>query len=96
MTRLARLSSQMRRDYRLLYRAGLYAVRYSNPARTHLREILQDAFRKGEATNYDGKRVANTVEFLENAGRAPGVEHKILRNLLMLAYWRKKNTGQPR
>ncbi|KAM3074228.1 hypothetical protein ACMFMG_002950 [Clarireedia jacksonii] len=78
--------------YRNLYRALLHAVQYAKPARYQGRDILRNAFRKGDPATYDPKRVGNTVLFLNNAAKEKGLEHKLLKNLLRVHYER----NQPR
>ena len=74
--------------YRNLFRAGLRAVRYSRPARYEIRDILRDTFRSSPPQNFNLRRVHNTVKFLENAEKYHGFEHRILKNLLHLQYWK--------
>ena len=75
------------RSYRNLYRHGLRAVRYSSPARYTLRDYLQHAFRTGIAIDLNIQKVENTIQFLINAGRDNGLEHRILKNLLHVRWW---------
>jgi hypothetical protein len=74
-------------SYRNLYRAGLRAVQYSTPARYTLRDRIRRAYREGSAADYEPHRIANTLEFLEGARNSTGLEHHILRNLLMVWWW---------
>jgi hypothetical protein len=76
--------------YRDLYRAGLRTVRYSNPARFQLRDILRDAFRTSSPAEFIPHRIRNTILFLENASNYNGFEHRIVKNLLKLQYWKKR------
>ncbi|KAJ9602062.1 hypothetical protein H2200_013422 [Cladophialophora chaetospira] len=76
--------------YRHLYRAGIRAVRHARPARFELRDILRDAFRTSSSPNFNLRRVQNTIKFLENARNYQGFEHRILKNLLRLQYWKGK------
>ncbi|PQE17758.1 Mitochondrial carrier protein [Rutstroemia sp. NJR-2017a BVV2] len=68
--------------YRSLYRALLHAVQYAKPARYQGRDILRNAFRKGDPATYDQKRIENTIMFLNIAAKEKGLEHKLLKNLL--------------
>ncbi|KAF1919574.1 hypothetical protein BDU57DRAFT_546203 [Ampelomyces quisqualis] len=79
--------------YRHLYRQGLRAVQFSKPARYTLRDRLRLAFRKGCARDLEPQRVANTLEFLLYATKENGIEHKIVKNLL-LVWWSQKNGGR--
>ncbi|KIW67836.1 hypothetical protein PV04_07060 [Phialophora macrospora] len=74
--------------YRDLYRAGLRAVQFSTPARYELRDILRQTFRTSAPSNFNRRRIQNTIRFLENARKYDGFEHKILKNLLHLQYWK--------
>lgn len=73
--------------YRALYRALLHAVQFSKPARFVARDQLRLGFRDPGAT-YDYRSIARTVRFLEAAARTRGVEHKVLKNLLVMSYYR--------
>lgn len=75
--------------YRHLYRAALRAVCYSKPASFVVRDQLRRAFRTRDAI-FDGSAIRRTVWFLRNAGRERGLEHKIVRNILMTQFWRNK------
>lgn len=77
----------IRTAYRDLYKAGLRAVQYSSPARHTIRDRLRRAFRECPAEDFEPQRIANTLEFLEGARRSNGLEHQVLRNLLMVWYW---------
>lgn len=76
--------------YRHLYRAALLAVCHSKPASFQARDQLRRAFRKKGAT-FDGSAIRRTVWFLHNAARERGMEHQIVRNLLLTKYWRDDN-----
>lgn len=75
--------------YRHLFRAGLKAVCYSYPARTSLRDLLRRAFRDKNA-RLDERAVKRTIWFLTAAARELGIEHKIVKNILMVQYWKRK------
>ena len=76
--------------YRHLYRAALRTVRYAVPARYEARSVLRDAFRNDPPSAFSGRRIKNTLKFLETASTHNGYEHKILKNLLHLKYWRMR------
>ncbi|KAH6645791.1 hypothetical protein BKA67DRAFT_86092 [Truncatella angustata] len=73
--------------YRRLYRHGLRAVQFSKPARYVLRDRLRVAFREN-AAKLDETGVEKTVQFLEAAQMSRGLEHKVLKNLLFVAFHR--------
>ena len=75
------------RSYRQLYRHGLHAVQYAAPARYTLKILLENAYRTGNAADYDAQKINNTLTFLEGAAKEKGLEHKILKNLLHTWYW---------
>lgn len=81
--------------YRSLYRTALRAVHYAKPARFEIRDILREAFRTQSPAHFNLRRVNNTVKFLENARTYNGFEHKILKNLLHLQYWRTQRFERP-
>ena len=75
------------RSYRQLYRHGLYAVQYAAPARYTLKILLENAYRTGNAADYNAQKISNTLTFLEGAAKEKGLEHKMLKNLLYTWYW---------
>ena len=75
--------------YRQLYRAALKAVCYSKPASFVARDQLRRAFRNKSAT-FDGSAIRRTVWFLHNAANERGMEHQIVRNILLTQFWRSK------
>lgn len=79
--------------YRHLLRQGLRAIQFSKPARFTLRDRIRLAFRKGSASDFDAKRIKNTLEFLQNATKENGLEHKIVKNL-MFVWWGQKAGGK--
>ncbi|CAF9910976.1 MAG: hypothetical protein GOMPHAMPRED_007255 [Gomphillus americanus] len=83
-----------RSAYRHLYKSALRAVAYSVPARYIIKAELRKAFRTGggSAVDYDATRIANTVEFFNQASKANWIEHKILKNLIHVRYWERENT----
>jgi len=82
--------------YRHLYRALLHAVQYSAPARYVARNQLRDAFRRGQREQFNQQKISRTLEFLNAATRERGLEHRILKNLLHVAFWRAYNLERPR
>jgi hypothetical protein len=79
--------------YRALLRASLRAIHFSRPARHTLVSRLRLAFTKNPASAYNPQKVANTLEFLEYARTQTGLEHKILKNLL-LVWWNQDRGGK--
>lgn len=75
--------------YRHLYRAGLRAVRRSQPASTNLRGLLRRAFRAKDA-KLDERGVRRTVWFLNYASKELGIEHRVVKNMLMVEYWKMR------
>ncbi|KAI0013264.1 DUF1763-domain-containing protein [Xylariaceae sp. FL0662B] len=73
--------------YRHLYRGLLHAVQFSKPARYIAQEQLRTAFRE-QGAKLDLRSIARTLRFLEAAARSNGLEHGILKNLLITAYFR--------
>ena len=80
-------SQEIVRSYRILYRHALHAVQYAAPARHTLRVQLENAYRTGNAADFDAQKVNNTVTFLEGAAKEKGLEHKILKSLLHTWFW---------
>jgi hypothetical protein len=67
--------------YRHLYRAGLRAVSYTTPNRYVLRDRLRRAFRESPTSDFEPLRIANTVEFFNNAAKDRGLEHRLVKSL---------------
>ena len=73
--------------YRHLYRELLHAVRYATPARYTARDQLRRAFR--EPRKFDSHEVERMRWFLSAAAKEAGLEHRILKNLLSVAWYRE-------
>ncbi|KAJ2994250.1 hypothetical protein NUW58_g1603 [Xylaria curta] len=73
--------------YRHLYRGLLHAVQFSKPARFTARNQLRRAFRE-KGAKYDHRGIARTIRFLEAATRERGLEHRVLKTLLIIAWSR--------
>ncbi len=81
--------------YRHLLRAGLRAVQFSKPSRYVFRDRLHEAFCDRKATyeaNFDQERIRRTIWFLNAAAQEAGLEARILKNLLRVA-WERANVG---
>ena len=76
-------------SYRQLYRHGLQAVQYSSPARHTLKDRLRRAYRNGTAADFDAEKIENTIQFLSNAAKEKGMEHRIVKNLLHAWWWER-------
>jgi hypothetical protein len=81
--------------YRHVLRHGLRAIQFSKPARFTLRDRLRSAFTKGAASDFDQQKISNTLEFLQYATKQNGLEHKVLKNLL-LVWWHQDRGGRSR
>ncbi|KAJ5533638.1 hypothetical protein N7494_010190 [Penicillium frequentans] len=79
--------------YRSLYRQALKAIRYSTPARHVLRSTMRSAFRSNH-TELDPSKIANTLLFLERATDVRGLEHKIVKNLMLARYWEQPHIAR--
>ncbi|KAA8652243.1 uncharacterized protein ATNIH1004_001147 [Aspergillus tanneri] len=73
--------------YRHLYRQGLKVVNYSTPSRHVLLHTLRSSFRSGSPQDFDPQKIANTLRFLQRARDVAGMEHKIVKNILIARYW---------
>ena len=62
-------------------------MQYSTPARYVVRDRLRLAFRLSPVSDFEPRRIANTLQFLDGAAKSTGLEHHVLRNLLMTWYW---------
>ncbi|KAL1880007.1 hypothetical protein VTK73DRAFT_6397 [Phialemonium thermophilum] len=77
--------------YRHLLRAGLRAIQFSKPARFALRNQLRTGFRE-KGAQLDPDCVRRTVSFLQAAEAERGLEHRIVKNLLHVAWARERET----
>jgi hypothetical protein len=73
--------------YRHLYRGLLHAVQFSKPARYTALHQLRRGFRE-KGAEYDPRGVARTIRFLDAAARERGLEHRVLKTLLVMAWYR--------
>ncbi|KAE8348404.1 hypothetical protein BDV28DRAFT_143568 [Aspergillus coremiiformis] len=73
--------------YRHLYQQGLKVVNYSTPSRHVLLRTLRSSFRSSSHNDFDPQRIANTLRFLQRAADITGLEHKIVKNLMIVRYW---------
>lgn len=80
--------------YRHLYRQGLKAIHYSTPARYLLLQTLRKAYRSSPAEEFNATKINNTLRFLEQATKVAGMEHRILKNLLMARYWEQDHLAR--
>ncbi|KAH7407565.1 hypothetical protein BKA64DRAFT_423500 [Cadophora sp. MPI-SDFR-AT-0126] len=80
-------SAELIHAYRQLYRGLLHAVQFSKPSRYLARDQLRNAFRNGDPASFDHQKVTRTVEFLKYAAQERGLEHRIVKNLLLTKYW---------
>jgi hypothetical protein len=67
--------------YRHLYRSALSATLNSLPARYTIRTRIRSAFRNPKQP-FDSERIARTLLFLRSATESPGLERKVVRNLV--------------
>ncbi|PSR82230.1 hypothetical protein BD289DRAFT_334583, partial [Coniella lustricola] len=86
-------NQQVIQAYRHIYRATLRAVCYAQPATTIARRQLREAFRAPDA-QYDEKAIKRTERFLRNASKCTGIEHKIVKNMLFIKYWKDQTDYQ--
>ena len=75
--------------YRHLHQHLLRAVQYSSPARYVVRDRIREVFRNSPPESFDALRIARTLEFLENATKVAGLEHRIVKNLVHV-WWQQK------
>lgn len=73
--------------YRHLYRSALAATLHSSPARYTIRKHIRAAFRnprprQQQQQAFDPSRIARTLLFLRAAAEAPGLERKVVGNLV--------------
>lgn len=75
--------------YRRLYRHALEATQYATPARHVIRDTMRHAFRTEPAQNFSPQKVNNTLEFLKRAQQEAGIEHRLLKHLLIVRNWQR-------
>ena len=80
-------SLEIRHAYRHLYKAALQAVMKAAPAKHQIRDSMRNGFRNEPAESFNAYKVENTLQFLKQAEKYTGIEHKILKNLCHVKYW---------
>ena len=70
--------------YRHLYKHLLRAIQYSKPNRYVVQYRIRKAFRESTSDDYDERRIARTLEFLDYADKFRGLEHKIVPHQALL------------
>ena len=83
-------TSEIVQAYRTLSKLSERAVRKANPSRWQVRDLLREAFSSEARTSFCARRVDNTASFLKRARQSNGYEHKIIKNILYIRYWRKR------
>ncbi|KAF7193992.1 hypothetical protein HII31_04674 [Pseudocercospora fuligena] len=83
--------AEIRLAYRHLYQGLLRAVQYAKPARYIVRDRLRAGFEEQSGNSFEPKRIANTLEFLTGAAKTRGLEHKILKNLVLVHWGESSN-----
>lgn len=73
--------------YRDILRRSYKAVAYAQPARTVVRNLLRTKFRDPNG-HMDSSRLRRTGWFLHNAATENGLEHRIVKNLLLVKFWK--------
>lgn len=84
-------SQEIVRSYRSLFRHALHAVQNSSPARFTIKDVLGTTFRAGNPADFEPQKIKNTLEFLSCAAKERGLEHKILKSLLITWWWENKS-----
>ncbi|KAK0706780.1 hypothetical protein B0T26DRAFT_472481 [Lasiosphaeria miniovina] len=79
--------------YRHLLRAGLRAVQFSKPGRFVIRDKLRAGFRDPDGI-LDADRVRRTTWFLNGAAQARQIEHRIVKNIVMVSFARKREANR--
>ncbi|EXF80978.1 hypothetical protein CFIO01_06579 [Colletotrichum fioriniae PJ7] len=75
--------------YRHLYRELLRAVQFAPPHRYTVRNQLRASFRDKDAV-WDTEVSKRTLWFIQAARKEAGIEHKVLKNLVRVA-WERQN-----
>jgi len=76
-------------------RASLRAVHFATPPRFVVRSQLRKAFRHEGIASFDPERIRRTIWFLKSAGEESGLESKILKNLVRVAWERERRKTAP-
>ena len=85
-------STEVIHAYRHLYRDLLHTVQFSNPAQDTARNQLRKAFHE-KGARYDQRGIARTIRFLDAGKRERGPEHRVLKHLLIMAWYRYDSSG---
>ena len=76
--------------YRTLSKLCQRAVRNAKPSRWQIRNLLRESFRSEPRASFCARRIDNTASFLKRARQSNGYEHKIMKNILYIRYWRER------
>lgn len=80
--------------YRHLYQHLLRAVKYSKPARYIARDRIRAAFRNSSPQqHFQPAEISRTLEFLDNAAKYRGLEHRIVKNCMHVWWSRSPSSG---
>lgn len=81
--------------YRHLYQHLLRAVKYSKPARYIARDRIRAAFRNSspQQQHFQPAEISRTLEFLDNAAKYRGLEHRIVKNCMHVWWSRSPSSG---
>lgn len=82
--------------YRHLYQHLLRAVKYSKPARYIARDRIRAAFRNSsphQQQEFQPAEISRTLEFLDNAAKYRGLEHRIVKNCMHVWWSRSPSSG---
>lgn len=83
--------AEIRLAYRHLYKASLLAVQYALPARYCVRSTMRHAFRDYPASDFNRERIANTLQFVNDAAKYKSIAHRIIKNLMHVRWWQWQN-----
>ena len=78
--------------YRHILRCSLSAVQRAPRAVPTVRRQVRAAFTETKAEQFDPEVVKRTGWFLKAAAKTVGVEHRVVKNLVRVAYERRKAT----
>ena len=82
----------IRHAYRHILRCSLSAVQRAPRAVPTVRRQVRAAFTETKAEQFDPEVVKRTGWFLKAAAKTVGVEHRVVKNLVRVAYERRKAT----
>lgn len=78
----AAFKAEVVQSYRSISKQALRTICYAAPARYTLRAVINNAYRFGNAADFDQRKIDKTLDFLRYAAAENALEHHIVKTLI--------------